>query len=179
VRVGEAPPVLPRPQRRQPAQERTSAAIAPSPAERAGRSQRLEAPAVSTRREDSVAVGGAIFSARPLSPVPRPRLPRVYMPVGVEDVRRVLEAVEAEALKAGCTPTFVYGITADLARALRADDAGAIYPAGLYYFIVREAGLHREKRAAATALTAAHRSGGIRSLAALPIDDRPGLAIRE
>jgi serine/threonine-protein kinase len=115
---------------------------------------------------------GAIHSARPLSKVPPPRLPRVYVARGQEDLNRGLRAVEQEAGKAGCSSEFLQGITGILNRTLSGQATAEIYPAAMYYFIVREAGLGSEKKAAAESLARAHASGAVKAFSRFPIDER-------
>jgi eukaryotic-like serine/threonine-protein kinase len=111
-----------------------------------------------------------IRSQRPLARVPWPRLARVAHPAGPKETETILAAVEAETLKARCSPEYVRGVTGELARELsRRGPPQTIHPSAIYYFIVREAGLGRDKRAAADALAAAHTSGAIEALAGLPI----------
>jgi hypothetical protein len=113
----------------------------------------------------------AVYSARPRSSVPRPGLPRIYTAQGSDDLPRMLAAVEEETIKAGCSPEFVHGITGAVARALSTQRAPEIFPAAMYYFIVNEAALGREKRTAEQELRKAHGSGIIRALARLPAAD--------
>ena len=94
-------------------------------------------------------------------------------------VQPALAAIELETLHAGCSPEFVRGITAPLARELAAQRPRDLFASAIYYFIVREAGLGREKSEAAAALVAAQASGAIKVLAGLPIHEVPGLATRQ
>jgi serine/threonine-protein kinase len=110
----------------------------------------------------------AIHSRRPHARVPPPRLPRLLHASDREQLARTLAEVEHETLKAGCSPEFVQGITDRLRDELRTRPAAALYPSAIYYFIVREAGLGREKSEAAAGLAAAHASGAVRALASLP-----------
>ena len=117
---------------------------------------------------------GAKAQSTTLTPssVPRPSLPKVYTARGNEDLQRVLAAVEQETLKAGCSPDFARGITWSVYRSLAGQRAAEIFPSAMYYFIVNEAALGHEKRAAEQELRKAHGSGIIRALMRLPADDR-------
>jgi hypothetical protein len=81
----------------------------------------------------------------------------------------VLASVEEETIGAGCSPAFSRGITRGLEEALGGQPASELYPAAIYYFIVREAALGREKTVAAAELGRAHRSGVVRALSRLPV----------
>ena len=88
----------------------------------------------------------------------------------------MLAAVEQETLVAGCSPEFSRGITAALSRTLAAQSGTEIYPAAMYYFIVRAAALGREKKVAEQELRRAHSSGVVRALSRLPVAaERRGL----
>jgi hypothetical protein len=111
---------------------------------------------------------------QPLSPVHVPHLPRLVRAQDASEVERALGQVEAEAVKAGCSPGFVRGITGALARAVSGRESPEIYPAAAYYFIVREAFKGREKEITAQELAAAHRSGFLKKhLLSLSIAESP------
>jgi serine/threonine protein kinase len=160
---GETDPALAGTPRPPPGTPHPQAASAPAPASgRAGAGGNAppeRAPA-------------AIYSARPLSKVPPPRLPRVHRAQSPEDLDRVLALVEQEAVEAGCSALFTRGITAALRRALAGQSNPELYPAALYYLIVREAALGREREAAGRELASAHRSGVVKALNRLPVDTR-------
>jgi serine/threonine protein kinase len=118
---------------------------------------------------------GAIYSVQPRSRVPRPGLPRTQLVQGQDDLLHILASVEEETLKAGCSPEFARGITAAAFTSLSNRRSPEIHPAAMYYFIVREAALGREKAAAAQSLRAAVESGLIRALIRLPVDERSRL----
>jgi serine/threonine protein kinase len=133
---------------------------------------RIEVP-----RAPSLAEASAppIFSTPPRSPIPRPNLPKVVAIERPQDLARALAVIEQAAIAAGCSPEFAHGITAGLARLVRAGADTQIYPAGIYYFILREAALGRDKQAAQRELADAHTTGIVRALARLPVDDRRSL----
>jgi hypothetical protein len=116
-----------------------------------------------------------IWSATPRDPVPRPRLPRVYTPMGQDDLERVMGTIEDEAVKAGCSAAFARGITDGASQWLSSRAAAEVYPAATYYFIVREAALGREKVAASQALGKAYRTGVLPALNRLPAEERSRL----
>jgi hypothetical protein len=95
-------------------------------------------------------------------------LPKVYTAQGPDDLQRILTSVEQETLKAGCSPDFSRGITAAVYRALAAQRSAEVFPAAMYYFIVTEAALGREKKVAEQELRHAHSSGIVRALNRLP-----------
>jgi hypothetical protein len=73
-------------------------------------------------------------------------------------VARVCQQVEVAAVSlAGVNPEFARNITAPLRRVARPNTP--IYPAAMYYFIVREAAAKHDKQLAAANLAAAHSSG--------------------
>jgi hypothetical protein len=116
-----------------------------------------------------------IFSTPPRSPIPRPSLPKVVEIERQQDLARALAAIEQAAIAAGCSPEFARGITSELARRVHVGAETEIYPAGIYYFILREAALGRDKQVAQRELAVAHTSGIVRALARLPVDDRRSL----
>ena len=130
-----------------------------------------QAPRVSAK-EAPPSEPAHITSRRPLDRVPPPNLPRVQRAHGREEIRRVLRQVEDESLRAGCSHAFARGITASLEARLLQEDAPDIYPASLYYLIVREAALGRDKQAAGLELASAHRSGLVKALNRLPVAQR-------
>jgi hypothetical protein len=109
---------------------------------------------------------GRAVSVIPRSPIPIPTLPRVL--VGDSDrVARACQAVEAAAIQlAGVSSEFARGVTGPMRRALRGQTP--IYPIGMYYFVVREAGLRRDHQTAAANLAAAQRNGVILQFKNLP-----------
>ncbi len=129
------------------------------------------APAVTASRPATAAASLAkVHSTMPHEFVPRPALRKVVEARSREDLQRILADVETETIdKAGCSPEFSRGITAALFGALLgAETTTTIYPAAMYYFIVREAGLGREKAEASRALARVHSSGVVRALTLLP-----------
>jgi hypothetical protein len=124
---------------------------------------RSELPAVPALRD-------GIYSVRPRASVPRPSLPKVYTAQGSDDLQGILAAVEEETVKAGCSPEYAHGITGALHRALAGQRAAEVFPAAMYYFIVNEAALGREKKVAEQELRRAHLSGIVRALNRLPSD---------
>ncbi len=113
-----------------------------------------------------------IYSARPLPYVPAPDLPRIYRAQGAADLERMLRRVEQEAVRAGCSALFSRGITDALYRALASQGTPEIYPAALYYLIVNEAAVGREKQSASQKLAVAHRTGLVKALQHLPVARR-------
>jgi hypothetical protein len=109
-----------------------------------------------------------VYSGHPLGSIPRPNLPRAYRAQGSEDLQRILTAVEQETLRAGCSADFARGITAGAHRTLASQRAAEVFPAAMYYFIINEAALGREKRTAEEELRQALGSGIIRALTRLP-----------
>jgi hypothetical protein len=101
--------------------------------------------------------------------VPPPDLPRSYRAQGAGDLEQMLRRVEQEAVRAGCSAPFSRGITDALYRALAAQRTPEIYPAGLYYLIVSEAAVGREKQSASQQLAVAHRKGLVKALRNLPV----------
>jgi eukaryotic-like serine/threonine-protein kinase len=90
--------------------------------------------------------------------IPVPPVPRVFVGEDAERIARMFQAVENAAVaRAGVSLAFAEGITAELRKRLRPDDA--IYPAAMYYFIVREAAAGRDRRRAASNLAAAQSNG--------------------
>ena len=133
----------------------------PSPAPRAA-----AAPAATSRPEE------AIYSARPKPKIPVPKLPRSLVTRGPEDLARVCQQVEREVVSAGVTPAFASGVTTLYASAMGGRTDFEVYPVGLYYFIIREAGLGHDKATAARNLVGSHLDQSIRRFSALPARDR-------
>jgi hypothetical protein len=112
----------------------------------------------------------ATISTMPRSPVPLPSLPRVMRDPEPEQLARVCRAVEAAAISlAGVSPEFARGITEPFRRAVTGP--ATIYPIGMYYFVVREAGSKRDSVTAAANLTFAQSSGAILRFKDLPGKD--------
>jgi len=106
----------------------------------------------------------------PRSPVPIPSLPRVVRDPEPEQLARVCQAVEAAVIAlAGVSPGFAIGITGPLRRA--AARQAAVYPIGMYYFVVREAGSKHDSVTAAANLASAQSSGAILRFKDLPGKD--------
>ena len=114
----------------------------------------------------------AIYSERPKPKIPVPRLPRSLRTRGPDDLARVCQQVEREVVLAGVTPTFASGVTGLLASAMGGRTDVEIYPVGLYYFIIREAGLGHDQATAARNLVGSHLDQSIRRFSALPARDR-------
>jgi hypothetical protein len=106
----------------------------------------------------------------PRSPIPLPTLPRVFASADNDQLARVCQQVESATISlAGLSPEFARGITGPMRRQVRPN--APIYPIGMYYFIVREAGLRRDSATAASNLAAAVASGAIVHLKGLPGND--------
>jgi hypothetical protein len=153
--------------------KRRAAVPSPAPRLRAGDAPGGAPAGLAPRVETTPTAAAAhqsIFSARPSARVPLPGLPRVYRASGAEDLRRVLAFVEDETIRAGCSPPFARGITRPLQDALAGQAAPELFPAAIYYFIVRAAALGRDKQAAAAELGRVHSSGIVRALNRLPVD---------
>jgi hypothetical protein len=117
---------------------------------------------------------GAIVSARPKDSIPAPRLPRVHEARDATDLARVCQLVESEvASLSGVSGPFASGITSQLRRALDGRWPVQVFPVGMYYFIVSEAGRGRDKRTAAQNLAEVHRTEALRKLSdRLPARER-------
>jgi hypothetical protein len=106
--------------------------------------------------------GAAVFSPAPAKVAP-PSLPRVYLPEDGEQLRRMCGRVESAVVTlAGLTPEYAHGITGRFQAQIGAHTE--IYPAAMYYFIVREAGLKHDNTTAAAALVDAQRTRAILGL---------------
>jgi serine/threonine protein kinase len=115
---------------------------------------------------------GPVFSAPPRKNIPFPSLPRVRSGAP-RDLATVLRQVEAQAVSlAGLSPEFARDVTLPLLNALGDRSEATIYPAALYYLLVREAALSHEKAIAARNLKDAHFGGGLRRLLELPTESR-------
>jgi hypothetical protein len=132
----------------------------PSPAPRAA------APPAAPRSDE------AIYSERPKAKIPVPKLPRSLVTRGPEDLARVCQQVEREVVSAGVSPAFASGVTTLYASAMGGRTDLEVYPVGLYYFIIREAGLGHDKATAARNLVGSHLDQSIRRFSALPARDR-------
>jgi hypothetical protein len=104
--------------------------------------------------------------------VPPPDLPRLLRAEGPQQIQRVFATVEQEAARAGCSPGFTRGISDALRGALSGWQAPDIYPSAMYYFIVREASVGRDRETTAQELVAAHRSGVLKALMRLAVQER-------
>jgi hypothetical protein len=91
------------------------------------------------------------------SSIPIPRLPRSYQIGDRDELARICQRIESEAILVGVSADFARGITGPLQRSV--NPGGTLYPAGIYYFIVREAALRHDARTAAGNLAAAQRAG--------------------
>jgi serine/threonine-protein kinase len=110
--------------------------------------------------------GGRAVSVMPKSPIPIPTLPRVLQGEP-EQMARACQAVETAAIRlAGVSPEFARGVTGPMRRALR--PGTPIYPIGMFYFVVREAGLRHDHQTAAANLAAAQWNGLILRYKNLP-----------
>jgi serine/threonine protein kinase len=114
---------------------------------------------------------GPIVSVMPRSPIPKPTLPRDHVAKTADQVARVCQLVEAAVVsQAGVSPEFARGITAPLRRAM--GGGGEMYGVAMYYFIIREASLRHDNKAAADNLAAAQSNGFLLKLKNLPGNDR-------
>jgi serine/threonine protein kinase len=130
---------------------------------------RHEVPAVRpAARPTDAAAASRIFSVKPHPSVAKPALPKLYTAQGPDDLQRILTAVEQETVKAGCSPEFSRGITGAVYRTLVGQRSAEVFPAAMYYFIVTQAALGREKKIAEDELRRAHSSGIVRALNRLP-----------
>jgi hypothetical protein len=111
-----------------------------------------------------------VYSVAPTKNVPIPSLPRTRSGAP-RDLEAVLRQVEAQAVSlAGVSPEFAGGLTLPLLNALGDRSEATIYPAALYYLVVREAALVHDKATAARNLKEAHFGGGLRALLDLPTE---------
>ncbi len=74
--------------------------------------------------------------------------------------------------RAGLSPEFARDVTLPLLNALGDRSEATVYPAALYYLLVREAALRHDKATAARNLKNAHLGGGLRALLDLPTESR-------
>jgi hypothetical protein len=128
------------------------------------------APAGASRASMTLAAPPSAAPALPLerkASVPRPALPRVYLARDTDDLLRISEMVESQVVSlAGVSREYAAGITGPLRRLVRGN--AEVYPVAMYYFIIREAGLHHDVAEAAAALAAAHANGAILRFRDLP-----------
>jgi hypothetical protein len=111
------------------------------------------------------------MSATPKSPIPAPALPRSYIAKDAESLARVCQIVESSTVSlAGVSPEFARGITAPLRRLVGVN--GEVFPVAMYYFIIREAALKHDNKAAAANLAAAQSNGLILKFKNLPATER-------
>jgi hypothetical protein len=79
------------------------------------------------------------------------------------------DRIETAAVQlGGVDADYARGITGPLLVAM--GDRATIYPAAIYYFIVREAALHHDAGRAASALAEAYLSGALLRLKDLPVE---------
>jgi hypothetical protein len=97
---------------------------------------------------------GPVYSAAPAK-VAAPNLPRAYVPDDGDQLRRMCARVESAVVSAGVSPDYARGITGRFQG--QVGPKSEIYPAAMYYFIVREAGLKHDNGTAAAALATAQR----------------------
>ena len=110
---------------------------------------------------------GPVVSARPVADLPIPDLPRAFQPSSRAQLIKMCAMVESAVVSlAGVSPNYARDITAPFREVVREDSE--IYPIGMYFFIIREAGLGHERTAAAAALAAAQRNGMIKRFKDLP-----------
>jgi serine/threonine protein kinase len=118
------------------------------------------------------ASGGLVHSAFSKSSIPKPTLPRSFVAQNPEQLARGCQLVESALVSdAGLDPAFARGITGPFRRAL--PNNAQVYPVAMYYFLVREAALQRDNRAAAADLAAAQTSGTLIKFRDLPAFERP------
>jgi eukaryotic-like serine/threonine-protein kinase len=96
----------------------------------------------------------------PRRAIPPPSLPPSFVTEDADRLTRMCQQVESAAIAAGVPESFARNITVPMRRLVRPNSA--IYPAAMYYFVVREAG-RRDKGAVAAALAAAYTSGQLKS----------------
>ena len=144
----------------------TSRALPPAPPVERAAARSLRRVGSRSGTGDLVPV---VVSAVPRSPVLSPALPRVHVVGDREELRRIFQALEAEAVAAGVTPAFAGQVTAAVQRKLRV--GSNVYPVAMYYFIVREAALRHDSRLAAENLASALSTGLILKLRDLPAKD--------
>jgi eukaryotic-like serine/threonine-protein kinase len=142
---------------RQPPSSQVPRADAPLPP------QVVETPPVTGAR----AREASVLLASPEADVPKPALPRSYLPRDAADMRRMCLLVESTLVSlAGLQPAYVAGITQPLQRLVGAH--GEIYPVAMYYFLLGQA-LHKQDRETAAAnLTSAQSSRLILKFKDLP-----------
>jgi hypothetical protein len=115
--------------------------------------------------------GGALVSATPKSPIPKPTLPRTFFASDAEQLARACVLVEMTIVsQAGVSPDWARGITGPFRRLVGVN--AEVYPVAMYYFLIREAGLGHDNRAAAANLASVHASGLILKFKNLPAVDR-------
>ena len=108
-----------------------------------------------------------MVSVMPKSPIPKPRLPHTVTAETPGDVAAACHTVEAATIStAGVSPEFARGITIPFRRAFGGH--GELHPVAMYYFIIREASLKHDSKAAAEALVAAQSNGILLKLQNLP-----------
>ncbi|HEY0708631.1 MAG TPA: hypothetical protein VGG33_17615, partial [Polyangia bacterium] len=115
---------------------------------------------------------GANLFANPKSLVPKPTLPRSAVPSDNEQLSQICAQVESELVSTGGLGTaYVQGITGRFKRAVGVKRE--IHPVAMYYFLLAEAAIGYDKRAAAANLASAHADGALLKLKDFPAKDYP------
>jgi hypothetical protein len=168
-----APPVVPSAAGLPRAPETAAAPDSLAPRPRDVPPVAAHAPAAGASGAPSViSTGAPVFASAPAGHLPKPSLPRALVPKDAEQLELSCAQVEAEVVtRAGVTPSYAHGVTARFQAQIAA--GATIYPVAMYYFIIREAGLHHDNVTAAAALAAAQNDGGIARLRNLPANE-PG-----
>lgn len=101
---------------------------------------------------------------------PRPRLPAVHRARSSQDVFRVFQAVENQAIEVGkVSPNVARNVTLPLAQELAGSVMGAqgmeLYPRAMYYVIVRQAALGNGRSEVGEMLRRAHAEGTLEASA--------------
>jgi serine/threonine protein kinase len=115
---------------------------------------------------------GPNLFASPKSLVPKPTLPRSFVPSTIEQLTHVCALVESELVSTGgLGAAYVQGITGHFKKAVGVKRE--IHPVAMYYFLLAEAAIGYDKRAAAARLASAHADGVILKLKDFPANVFP------
>ncbi|HEY0712221.1 MAG TPA: PEGA domain-containing protein [Polyangia bacterium] len=108
----------------------------------------------------------------PKSLVPKPTLPRSLVPSNPAQLAHVCALVESQLVSpGGLGAAYVRGITNQFKKAVGGERE--IYPVAMYYFLLAEAAIGYDKRAAAARLASAHADGVILKLKDFPANAFP------